>query len=160
MTEKSNCDDREVKKIKSQEFSSENTIKDLPNPTCTVAATNTTSNQRNFTSNEQQQNLYSNLRKEIQHQISLTQKKKRQSNVKKTMNLKLSNISDNRMKIELQKQGGDQKEILIKFLLTEKETKYCNFSLAYEIHQNKGKWQKNEVPFQNKTDDQNGQKIK
>ncbi|CAC5364432.1 unnamed protein product [Mytilus coruscus] len=80
MTEKSNYDDREVKKIKSQELSTENTNKDLPNPTCTVAATNTTSNQRNFTSNEQQQNLYSNFEKEIQHQISLTQKKKRQSN--------------------------------------------------------------------------------
>ena len=43
------------------------------------------------------------MRKEIQHQISLTQKKKRQSNVKKTMNLKLSSISDNRMKNRIAK---------------------------------------------------------
>ena len=102
MTEKANFDITEVKKIRLQALSRQGT-EVLPNRTNRVADTYATTNQRESDTDNHQDKLYLQLRREIQHQISLTEKRRTLSNVETTVNLKSSKICENRMKSRLVK---------------------------------------------------------
>lgn len=83
-------------------------MKDILKETDTAHYIDTITSQKNVNTNKQQQKLYSNLKKEIQYQISQTRNKKRLFIIEKTKDFKLFRNNEDIWKVDQQRHRKTQ----------------------------------------------------